>query len=50
MTDDTSTPVSNDYQAPLHFTGKLDKLTSRSTGRNFPADIKKLKEAQRNTG
>jgi arylsulfatase len=46
---DTGTPVSNDYQVPFKFTGKLDKLTLKiDRPKLSPADIEKLKEATRN--
>jgi hypothetical protein len=46
---DTGTPVSDDYQVPFKFTGKLDKLTLRiDRPKLSPADIEKLKEATRN--
>jgi arylsulfatase A-like enzyme len=46
---DTGTPVSDDYQVPFKFTGKLDKLTLRIDRPELsPADIEKLKEATRN--
>jgi arylsulfatase A-like enzyme len=46
---DTGTPVSNDYQVPFRFNGKLDKLTLKiDRPKLSPADIEKLKEAMRN--
>ena len=46
---DTGTPVSDNYQVPFRFTGKLDKLTlSIERPKLSPADIKKLMETQRN--
>ena len=45
---DTGTPVSNDYQVPFLFTGKLDKLTLKIDRQLSPADIEKLKQATRN--
>jgi hypothetical protein len=46
---DTGTPVSNDYQVPFRFTGKLNKLTLKIDRPQLsPADIEKLKEATRN--
>jgi arylsulfatase len=46
---DTGTPVSNDYQVPFKFTGKLNKLTlDINRPRLSPADIEKLKAAGRN--
>ncbi len=46
---DTGTPVSNDYNVPFRFTGKLDKLTLKiERPKLSPADIEKLKEATRN--
>jgi arylsulfatase len=46
---DTGTPVSNDYQVPFRFTGKLNHLTlTIDRPKLSPADIQKLKEAQRN--
>jgi hypothetical protein len=41
--------VSNDYQVPFRFNGKLDKLTLKiDRPKLSPADIEKLKEAMRN--
>jgi arylsulfatase len=46
---DTGTPVSNDYQVPFRFTGKLDKLTlTIDRPKLTPEDEKRLSEAQRN--
>jgi arylsulfatase len=46
---DTGTPVDGDYQAPFRFNGKLNKLTlTIDRPRLSPADIQKLKAAQRN--
>ena len=46
---DTGTPVSEDYQVPFKFTGKLDKLTLKIDRPQLSAaDIEKLKEATRN--
>jgi hypothetical protein len=46
---DTGTPVSEDYQVPFRFTGKLDKLTLTINRPTLtPADIEKLKQATRN--
>ena len=46
---DTGTPVSDDYQVPFKFTGKLDQLTLKVDWPQLsPADIEKLKEATRN--
>ena len=47
---DTGTPVDDrDYQVPFTFTGKLDKLTlTLDRPQLTPADIEKLKAAQRN--
>jgi arylsulfatase len=46
---DTGTPVSSDYQVPFRFSGKLNKLTlTIDRPKLSPADIQKLKEAQRN--
>ena len=47
---DTGTPVDDqDYQVPFTFTGKLDKLTlTIDRPQLTPADIEKLKTAQRN--
>ena len=45
---DTGTPVSNDYQLPFRFTGKLGQLTLNiDRPKLSPADIQKLKEGQR---
>jgi arylsulfatase len=46
---DTGTPVTDDYQVPFRFTGKLDKLTLKiDRPKLMPEDIEKLKEATRN--
>jgi arylsulfatase len=46
---DTGTPVSNEYQVPFQFTGKLTKLTlTIDRPKLSTTDIQKLKEAQRN--
>ncbi|HYK61942.1 MAG TPA: hypothetical protein VEV85_21080, partial [Bryobacteraceae bacterium] len=46
---DTGTPVSNDYQVPFKFTGKLTKLTLDINRPKLPPeDIQKLKAAGRN--
>jgi arylsulfatase len=46
---DTGTPVSDDYQVPFKFTGKLDNLTLKiDRPKLSPQDIEKLKEATRN--
>jgi arylsulfatase len=46
---DTGTPVSNDYQVPFRFTGKLVKLSlTIDRPKLSPADIQKLKATQRN--
>jgi len=46
---DTGTPVSDDYQVPFRFTGKLDKLTlTINRPKLSPEDIKKLMATQRN--
>jgi arylsulfatase len=47
---DTGTPVDDkDYQVPFRFNGKLNKLTLIiDRPKLSPADIQKLKEAQRN--
>jgi hypothetical protein len=46
---DTGTPVSEDYQVPFRFTGKLDKLTlTIDRPQLSPADIQKLRETTRN--
>jgi arylsulfatase len=46
---DTGTPVSNDYQVPFRFTGKLNKLTLRiDRPKLTPEDVKKLMAARRN--
>jgi arylsulfatase len=46
---DTGTAVSNDYQVPFRFTGKLNKLTLTVNRPQLSlTDIQKLKEAQRN--
>jgi hypothetical protein len=47
---DTGTPVNDDdYQVPFEFNGKLVKLTlTINRPQLTPADIEKLKEAQRN--
>jgi arylsulfatase len=46
---DTGTPVSNDYQVPFRFTGKLSKLTlTINRPKLSPEDIKMLTQAGRN--
>jgi arylsulfatase len=46
---DTGTPVSDDYQVPFRFTGKLNKLTlTIDRPKLTPEDIEKLKQATRN--
>jgi len=46
---DTGTPVSNEYEVPFKFTGKLDKLTLKiDRPKLTPADIERLKQATRN--
>jgi arylsulfatase len=46
---DTGTPVSDDYQVPFHFTGKLRKLTLNIDRPHLSAaDMQKLKATQRN--
>jgi hypothetical protein len=47
---DTGTPVDDqDYQVPFDFNGKIDKLTlTINRPQLTPADIEKLKAAQRN--
>ena len=46
---DTGTPVSNDYQVPFRFTGKLNKLTlTINRPQLSAADVQRLKAAQRN--
>jgi arylsulfatase len=46
---DTGTPVSDDYQVPFRFTGKLTKLSlTIDRPRLTPDDVKRLTEAQRN--
>jgi arylsulfatase len=46
---DTGTPVSNDYQVPFRFTGKLNRLTLTIDRPTLSAaDVRKLKEAQQN--
>jgi arylsulfatase len=46
---DTGTPVSNDYQVPFRFTGKLNKLTLKIDRPELTtADIEKLRQATRN--
>ncbi len=46
---DTGTPVSDDYQVPFKFTGKLNKLTlTIDRPKLSPADIEKLKQGTRN--
>lgn len=46
---DTGTPVDDEYEVPFPFNGKIDKLTLRIERPQLtPADIEKLKEAQRN--
>src|SRR5262249_24816775 len=44
---DTGTPVSNDYQVPFRFTGKLDKLTLKiDRPKLTPEEEKRLRDAQ----
>ena len=46
---DTGTPVSNDYQVPFRFTGKLNKLTlTIDRPKLSPEEVKKLTETRRN--
>jgi hypothetical protein len=46
---DTGTPVSDDYQVPFEFTGKLDKLTlTIDRPKLSPEDVQKLMSTQRN--
>jgi hypothetical protein len=46
---DTGTPVSDDYQVPFRFTGKLDKLTlAIDRPKLSPEDVKQLMATQRN--
>jgi arylsulfatase len=46
---DTGTPVSNDYQVPFKFTGKLTKLMlDINRPKLTPEDVQKLKAAGRN--
>ena len=46
---DTGTPVSDDYQVPFRFTGKLQKLTLTISRPQLSAtDLQKLKATQRN--
>jgi arylsulfatase len=46
---DTGTPVSNDYQVPFRFTGKLKRLSlTIDRPKLTPDDVKRLTEAQRN--
>ncbi len=46
---DTGTPVSDDYQVPFRFTGKLDRLTlTIDRPQLSPEDVKTLTETQRN--
>jgi hypothetical protein len=46
---DTGTPVSNDYQVPFRFTGRLNKLTlTINRPKVSPDDMKKLLGAVRN--
>ena len=46
---DTGTPVSNDYQVPFKFTGKLDKLTlTIDRPKLTPEDMRKLETTGRN--
>ena len=46
---DTGTPVSDDYQVPFRFTGKLDKLSLKiERPKLTPEDIQKLRQATRN--
>jgi|SRR5215472_2524270 len=46
---DTGIPVSDDYQVPFSFTGKLDKLTlTIDRPKLSPEDVKKLMATGRN--
>jgi arylsulfatase len=46
---DTGTPVSNDYQVPFRFTGKLNKLTlTIDRPKLTPTDVKRLMATRRN--
>src|SRR6516165_3054367 len=46
---DTGTPVSNDYQVPFKFTGKLDNLTLKiDRPKLTPEDMRKLETTGRN--
>ncbi len=46
---DTGTPVSDDYQVPFRFTGKLDKLMlAINRPKLTPEDVKKLMAMRRN--
>ena len=46
---DTGTPVSNDYQVPFKFTGKLNRLTLTINRPQLSSeDVKKLMQTQRN--
>jgi arylsulfatase len=46
---DTGTPVSDDYQVPFRFAGKLDKLTlTIDRPQLSPADIRQLEQTTRN--
>lgn len=46
---DTGTPVSDDYQVPFEFTGKLDKLTLTIDRPQLSSeDVRKLMAAGRN--
>jgi arylsulfatase len=46
---DTGTPVSDDYQVPFRFTGKLDQLTlTIDRPKLSPQDVQKLMTTQRN--
>jgi arylsulfatase len=48
---DTGTPVTEDYQTPFRFTGKLTKLTLHITRPQLTAaDMAKLKTAARRAG
>jgi arylsulfatase A-like enzyme len=45
--EDTGTPVSEDYQVPFHFTGKLDKVVIKlGTASLSPQDAEAMKKAE----
>jgi arylsulfatase A-like enzyme len=47
--EDTGTPVSEDYQVPFHFTGRLNKVVIKlGTANLSPQDVEAMKKAEAN--